>query len=299
MKFFLRVPFALLISCLATRAADFAEPLKEKKASAGPEEVQAFIKESYEANKEDPAYYVASANYWWNLAQEPNLSTKPSEKGDFVLADPKTGREVGSMSTMGRVNPEIPQKAIAVLTEGCRRFPNRVDMSMGLAYMQRAENKQKECAATLQEMLVNAGKNPGELHWKNGEAFKEPPGKFIPELLQGYTAGFYNLETKEGDELCRALCEAIIRTYPDHPYAYNMLAALRGAQKDDKGSIKYLLLAYERAPKDNLILLNLADAYRRTADKAAALKYYKLVLANSPPDDLKADAQAAINELGK
>lgn len=288
---------AAIIIPLSLRGEDFAVRLKAMSPSSPAQDIQTFIKDSYEANQNDPAYYVASANYWWNLSLAPNISTKPSEKGDFVVADPKTGKEVGSMSTEGRVNPQVPENAVQSLREALKRFPNRIDIGMGLAYMLRELDKQKDCLDVLLQVLQNAEKNPTELQWKNGEPLPELPNIYIPELMQGYTGSFYQLETKEGDALCHSLSEAIIQVYPDHPYAYNILAALSSANQDDQGSVKYLLIAHQKAPKDSIVILNLADAYLRLGDKKEAKRYYKLALALAPSKALKTEIEAALLEI--
>lgn len=290
---------AAIIIPLSLRGEDFAMQLKAMSSSSPAKDIQAFIKDSYEANQNDPAYYVASANYWWNLSLAPNISTKPSEKGDFVVADPKTGKEVGSMSTEGRVNPQVPDNAVQLLREALKRFPNRIDIGMGLAYMLRELHKQKDCLDVLLQVLQNAEKNPTELQWKNGEPLPKLPNIYIPELMQGYTGSFYRLETKEDDALCHSLCEAIIHAYPDHLYAYNIIAALCSANKDEQGCAKYLLIAYQKAPNDSIVILNLANTYRRLGDKKEAERYYKLALASKPPEDIKAEAESSLREITK
>jgi len=288
-----------IIFPLSLRGEDFAVQLKKMSPTSSAQDIQKFIKDSYEVNKNDPAYYVASANYWWNLSLEPNISTKPSEKGDFVVSDPKTGKEVGSMSTEGRVNPQVPDNAVELLREALKRFPNRIDIGMGLAYMLRELDTQKDCLDVLLQVLQNAEKNPNNLKWKNGEPLPEPSNTFIPELMQGYTGSFYRLENKEGDALCNSLCEAIIRAYPDHPYAYNILGALCSANKDDEGCAKYLLIAYQKAPSDSIVILNLANTYRRLGDKKEAELYYKLALASKPSEDIKAEVESSLREINK
>ena len=92
------------LSVLTARGESYAEELKRKGASESPDEVEKFIEASREANKDDPAYYVASANYWWGLANEPFMSTKPAVAGDFVIADlptPRRGRRWAASAPRG------------------------------------------------------------------------------------------------------------------------------------------------------------------------------------------------------
>jgi len=289
----------VVLSVLSARAENYAQQLKQKGAAESPKEVEKFIAESRDENQNDPAYYVASANYWWGLAKEPYMSTKPPTGDDLVIADQKTGEAVGSFSTTGKANPEVPQKAIDLLTEGYKRFPQRLDIGMGLAYMLRDENRQAECFKVLESVLTNSAKYRSELRWKDGGALPKPPEVYIPELMNGYTAGFYELETPEGNELSRRLCESVIAAYPDHPYAYNILAALSMAKKDDKSAVGYLQTGLSKAPHDTLMMLNLANAYRRLGDNAQALETYRLILTKSPPEDIKGECEEWIKDLAE
>lgn len=295
----LLVIVCLALSVVSVRAESFAKELKKKAETESPKEVEKFIAESREANQNDPAYYVASANYWWGVAKEPYMSTKPPTGDDLVIADQKTGEAVGSFSTTGKANPEVPQKAIDLLTEGYKRFPQRLDIGMGLAYMLRDENRQAECFKVLESVLTNSAKHRSELRWKDGGPLPKPAEVYIPELMNGYTAWFYQLETPEGNELSRRLCESVIAAYPDHPYAYNILAALSMAKKDDKSAVGYLQTGLSKDPDDTLMMLNLANAYRRLGENAQALETYRLILTKSPPEDIKGECEEWIKDLAE
>jgi len=297
MKFILQILSVLLLITYHAAASDFQEELNIKAANSDPKVVMKFIKDSYARNNTNPAYYIASANFYWDLSQQPYISSKPTAEGDFAVTDTKSSKEVGSISTTGLANPELPIRAVELLKEAFQRFPNRVDIGIGLAYLYREENDQKGCLSTLETLLNNAATNPTQLRWKDGAELPEAPNTFIPEQLQDYTAGFYQLENKEGDKYCRELCGLIIKVYPDHPFAYNILAALSSDEKDNASCLRYLLIAHEKAPTDTLIIMNLADFYKRTGDKASAKKYYKLALVNSPPADTKEQAEQALKEL--
>jgi Flp pilus assembly protein TadD len=92
------------------------------------------------------------------------------------------------------------------------------------------------------------------------------------------------------------LCEHIIKAFPDHPYAYNNLAALSRVQKDDAGSLRYLLLALSKDPKDALVLMNVGDAYARAGDEAKAREHYEKAL-KFGDKETKADAKKALAKL--
>ena len=283
--------------CCSALGASFSDQLQALRNTDAPAKVQEFIKSSYDANKNDPQYFVASANYWWGLAQEVNISTKQPEGSDFVIADQKTGKAVGSLSRVGQSNPRLEANAVDLLRDGFKRFPDRLDIGVGLAYMLRDQRQYKDRMDTLKTVLATAASHPADIRWKDGNPPPSPWKQFLPESLQDYTATLYRLETKEGDQWCQELCEAIVKVYPDHPYAYNILAGVSSAHKDEQGCIRYLQIALEKAPDDTLVMFNLGDAYRRTGDKASAQRYYEMVLAHDAPVDVKEDAKKAIASL--
>jgi tetratricopeptide (TPR) repeat protein len=288
---------ALQVTAHGLFAVPFGEQLAVVIKSGSPTEIERFLKESYAANQDDPEYFIAAANYWWEMAQRIEISASPSEKGDFSVAEAGTGKEVGSISSLGKLHPEIPQKAVDLLSEGFGRNPYRFDVAMGLAYMLRDRGQFKACADVLKKALRHAVSDPAKIRWRGGTLPEKPLDRFVPETLQGYTAGFYRLQTKEGDALCRELCEALVSAYPGHPYAYNILAALCSAKEDYKGCVKYLQMALEISPDDTLVVLNLADSYRRMGDKGAAKGYYERVLSSKASAEERAEARRALVEL--
>ncbi len=296
--------FAAIVVTLATfvrvaSGASYSEQIQTLQKTAKPEEVQKFIKDSSVANQSNPDYYIASANYWYHLSQQVSITTKAAQGKDLVVADQKTGKAVGSISNMGSINPQLLSNAVGLLQEGFGRFPERLDTGMGLAYMLRAQRKYEECLVALKQVLDTATLRPQDIRWKNGDLPSSPWNKLLPESLQSYSSAFYKLNSKQGDKLCQELCEAIIKAYPDHPYAYNILAALSSAHGDEKACINYLQIALEKAPGDTLVMFNLGDTHRKMGDKASAKRYYEMILSSNPPEDMKPEVEKALRSLAE
>lgn len=296
-KKFVAAVVVLAAFARAASAASYSEQVQALEKTAKPAEVQKFIQDSAAANESDPDYYIASANYWYHLSQQVSITTKAAQGKDFVVADQKTGKAVGSISTAGSVNPQLLSNASGLLQEGSKRFPDRLDIGVGLAYMLRAQRKYDECLGALKQILETASARPREIRWKNGSLPRVPWNEFLPESLQDYSSTFYKLNSKQGDKLSQELCEAIIKAYPDHPYAYNILAALSSAHGDEKACIKYLQTALEKAPGDTLVMFNLGDTYKKAGDKASAKRYYELILSSNPPADMKPEVEKALRDL--
>lgn len=201
----------------ASHASPFLEDFERLTQSGNAQEIQTFLNEAAESEQANPDYYAKAGNYWWQLSRSVNISTKQVEGDDFIVQDKATGKEAGSISTLGATNPEIPKKAVAILSEGFRRFPHRADIALGLAHVQREMGLQSQYVETFLNLLAIAGNDPDSLRWTNNEHLPSAAGKFIPEVVQGYSARLFQQETPNSDILCEKLCDATIQAFPDHP----------------------------------------------------------------------------------
>lgn len=280
---------------LLASASEYLEDFERLKKSDNAAEIQKFLDKAAETEKGNPDYYASAGNYWWQLSKSVSLSTKASEKDDFSLRDQKTGKEVGSISTVGRVSPGIPKKALAILSEGVRRFPQRADISFGLAHVQREMGLQSECVDTLVGLLSVA---KSDLRWTNNNELPQPAKRFIPESVQSYSVALYKADTSATDALCEKLCDGTIAAFPDHPFAYNIKAALAAAHGKQDETLRYLEIASSKAPDDALILLNLGDAHLKAKQPSKAKQAYTKVLKIKELDDsLRGQARKAIENI--
>jgi len=88
-------------NCLAGFTDDF-DAAKQN----GPQAVAQVQKAYSQSQSANPDFYIKLANYWFKLSQEVSISTKPAEKSDFVRSRPTTGKEVGSISRQGVIDPK-------------------------------------------------------------------------------------------------------------------------------------------------------------------------------------------------
>ena len=157
---------------------------------------------------------------------------------------------------------------------------------------------QSECVQTLVKLLAFSRKNPGSLRWKKNDRLPAEVNHFIPEAIQGYSAELYQSASAESDILCARLCDTTIEAFPDHPFAYNIAAALASAAGKQHEALGLLKTAHSKAPDDPLILLNLGDAYMKVNQHAKAKESYGTVLKIKDIDDsLKKQARDAIQNV--
>ena len=129
------------------------------------------------------------------------------------------------------------------------------------------------------------------------EKLPKPAKEFLPESMQAYSVALFKQETPATDKLCGQLLDAISDTYPDHPYAYNLKAALADANGKPGDALTMLELAYTKNPNDALVLSNLAATYVKQDKKDRARRAYKKLLTMEIKPSRRKEAEAALKDL--
>src|SRR5712691_2156635 len=174
-------------------AARFKE-LREQKADA---QIEPLLNEWREKEPNDPDAWITSANYYFNQRQV-MISTKKPDKGDFSLTDAKTGKPAGSISF--EQDKTAAKHAADILQEATTKFPDRLDIWCGLAFIQQESGSFDAELATLKNMVGYARDHSTQVKWLKGEELPEPPDQFIAEKLHSYGLYYEKKENPEDDK---------------------------------------------------------------------------------------------------
>ncbi|MEN8680956.1 MAG: hypothetical protein ABF391_13005 [Akkermansiaceae bacterium] len=298
-----------LILSLLISASAFGDKFTDKynalKKAGNQKAIEKFLEDSSNKEADNPNYYATAGNYWWGAATERvQMGALPAgefqlDPNDLSIIDPKTGKKVGSIGSLPKGQSEKGKKALGILKTGAKKFPNRADISMGLAHLQKESKLTEDYVTTLVGLLGHAKKSPRSLKWMNDEKLPKPAEEFLPESIQPYSVALFKQETPATDKLCSQLLDAITNTYPDHPYAYNLKAALADANGKSGEALKMLEIAYTKNPNDSLVLSNLAASYVRQDKKDRAIRAYKKLLTLKIEPGRRKEAEAALKELSE
>jgi tetratricopeptide (TPR) repeat protein len=262
------------VPCWAGFTEDF-DAAKEKDPQAV-EQIQATYAKS---ESENPDYYIKLANYWFSLSQQVAISTKPAEKSDFVVSDQHNGKAVGSISRQGVVDPKIAAKAPDLLSGAAKKFPNRIDIALGLAYVLRQENRPAESAEVMLGLIEAYRKAPDSFLDKNGTALSGPEAaKTIDNAAYDTTVELYESKDAESPKWCEKLAMEMIDTFPKDARPPNIVAALAIRANDFKGAIGWLEKAHAIDPSDSLVTVNLAEQYLGVGNKKKARELAQSIL---------------------
>ena len=167
------IVFALL-GLTPLNAEDYASRFKELRTQkADGAKIDTLLDEWRAKSPNDPDAWITSANYYFNESLGPTISTKPPEKGDFSVKEEKTGKTAGSISFKPNV-ARTSRNAADLLQEATTKFPDRLDIWCGLAFIYQESGNFEAELATLKKMVAYTKAHPAGLKWLQGEPIDEP-----------------------------------------------------------------------------------------------------------------------------
>ena len=267
------------------------DQLKDQHAEA---EIEPLLTEWREKAPDDPDAWITSANYYFNQRQT-NISTKKPGPGDIRLTD-KKGKPAGSISF--EQDKSNMTRAADLLQEATTKFPDRLDIWCGLAFIYQETGDFDNELATLKKMVVYAREHPAQLKWE-GEPLKEPADKFVPEKLHEYGLYYEKKENAEDDKRWFQISTLATQQYPNHAEGFNDAAGYYADLGEWQKARESLEKARQIAPKSVGALINLGNVSVKMKDFTSARKYFEEALKLDPNGEYAQEAKEALRKLNK
>lgn len=253
-------------------------------------EFEKFAEEWEKDSPDDADLYVARANFYVTKAGSGRVEIRGNPKRgqykvsadrqddslQYKLTDPKTGKVVGSIGTSGpQTESDAYKKAIDVLETAHKKFPDRLDISFGLAHcFEEAVDFDNEFRV-LKDTGEHAAGNLQNLRWMENKDLPGKPEEFIPVSLHEYANHWMQRREKGNDDRFLKIAELSNRLFPAHPYSWNDIGGYYGLRGDYAKALTFYKKAFELDPKDALIAHNIAYSLERLGQIDEARKYYK------------------------
>lgn len=249
------------------------------------------------ASPKDPELFIAYFNYYVrnSMAQVIGLENEPNDKNSIVLTDTGTGNPVAYINASVKYHSQTLQKGFDYINRGIALHPARLDMRFGKIYMLgEAENYPgfaKEIVAAIDygNTINNAWL------WKEGKPLDDAK-QFFLGTLQDYITTIYNTEDDKLLPLMRQISEAVIKYNPTHVESLANIALTHLIEGGFAKALPFLLKAEEVAPKDIVVLNNIAEAYKRSGDKENAKVYYRKIIKHGSKEEAQ-DAEQKLKGL--
>ena len=289
----------LLLFLARSQAEDYAarfKQLKEQKA-AGPE-IDSLLNQWRAQKPDDADAWITAANYYFNQSVGPMISTKKAEKGDYGLTDKKTGKDAGSIMFKPNVGQGF-QQATDLLREATMKFPDRLDIWCGQAWMYQEAGDFENELATLKKMVAYTRQHPTGLKWLNGKPIEQPEDEFVPEKLHGYGQDYEKKENPEDDKRWFQISTLAIEQYPNHAEGFNDAAGYYADLGDWKKARELFEKAHALNPKSPGVLINLGNVCVEMKDFAGARKCFEEAIKLDPNGEFAQEAKKALAKLKK
>ncbi|MDB5256174.1 MAG: hypothetical protein JWM14_869 [Chitinophagaceae bacterium] len=258
-----------------------------------------FLKKWEKEDSKDAELYVAYFNYYVDKSRSEILTLGNDPKGDDVLEimddDSSKKEPVGYIYGDVHYEPKNFQKGISYITKGITLHPKRLDMRWGKVYMYGEvadyENFTKEIIAAIDysDVIKN------QWLWTDNKAVEDGKDRMLG-AIQNYQVQLYNTGKDELLNNMRRIAEAVLKYYPDHIESLSNLSISYLLTKEYDKALIPLLKAEKLAPKDYIVLGNIAYAYKMKGDTKNAIKYYELT-SKYGDDQAKQDAEKELKAL--
>ena len=192
----------------------------------------------------------------------------------------------------------VQARAAELLEEATTKFPDRLGIWCGLAFIYQESGNFDNELATLKKMVAYAREHPTQLMWE-GEPLNEPADKFIPEKLHEYGLYYEKKENPEDDKRWYQIATLATEQYPNHPAGFYDAAGYCADIGEWQKARESFEKAHQIDPKSVRALIALGQVSVEMKDFGSARKYYEEALKLEPNGQYAQAAKEALRELKK
>lgn len=220
-----------------------------------------------------------------------NFYVSKSRKSGLGITTNRSGTYLGSQSTF---DEKTFKQALNYINKGIEKFPNRLDLRFGKTFLLGQDQQYKDFTDEIVKTVKYSNINKNQWLWMENRPV-ENPKKFMLGAVQDYVVQLFD----SGDEYIgniKSIAETVLIYYPDNIENLSNLSVYHLIKSEFDKALVPLLKAEKLAPKDVVVLNNIAMCYRALKDKSNTIKYLQLVIEFGNQKQ-KADAKAKIKEL--
>lgn len=236
------------------------------------------LEEWKQSNPDDPELITSYFNYYYLKSKQELIGLSPKQKGSESLQIKDSSNQVvGFLVDEVVFKTEHLNRAFETIDNGIARFPKRLDMRFGKIYaLGKSENW--EVFTTEIIMAIDySDEIKNKWVWTNDKAVGDSVNFFL-ENLQGYISQLYNTGEDSLLKNMREISEEVLKYHPNHVESLsNVSISFLLIGEYDK-ALKSLLKAERINPEDDIVLGNIAQAYKLKEDNDNAIKYYEKVI---------------------
>lgn len=228
------------------------------------------------AHPNDAELFIAYFNYYFSKSHIAALHIGPEAgAGDALQMQDSSGAEtVAYITNDVTFDNELLQKGFNCIDTGIDKYPARLDMRFGKIYALGQLEHYDAFTNEIIKIIDWDNKFDHQWTWTDNVRVTNPK-QFFLHAIQDYVVQLYNA----GDEQLmrmQQVAQAVLKYYPAHVESLSNLAITFGLQGNYDSALEALFKAVKIAPRDAVVLNNIAYMYEQKGDKTNAIKYYEL-----------------------
>jgi len=227
---------------------------------------------------EDAELFTGYFNYYFRLAKKEIVVLGTNQpKGESIVIKDSTSKTAGFMGSEIYYDSVLVRKGLEKIDQGIALYPNRLDMRFGKIYVLGLLQNYELFTLEIINTVAFSSTNKNEWTWTNNE--KKQDGKdFFLQSLQDYQTQLYNTGNDELIYNMREIAEEVLKYYPNHVESLTNVGLTYLIFEDYTKGLEVMLKAEKIAPKDYIVLSNIAYTYAQLGDKPNAINYYEKTL---------------------
>jgi tetratricopeptide (TPR) repeat protein len=185
-----------------------------------------------------------------------------------------------------------------LLKSANQRFPERLDIWLGLSQIYQSDNRFAAQATVLRDLSTYVNAHPTGLLGREGLPFPEPVREKLAREYSGFAGYCYKQETKEADRQFFVIATITAEAFPETVYGFNLLGNYYSVvEQNPARAIDNYRKALTIAPADSLVWCNLGETCRRAEKFAEAREAFGKVLELNNDTATVEQAKAALEKL--
>jgi tetratricopeptide (TPR) repeat protein len=290
----------ILILSINSFAQSFQKQFNELFARNDTTGQRELLKKWENTNINDPELYVAYFNYYVNLSAKEiiTIGNQPPQD-DYLELSPKdsTNKRRSYLYSDVSHDESTLKKGFWWIDRGIEKFPDRLDMRFGKVYMYGRIKDYEAFTSEIISAIDRSAQNDNKWLWTENKTRKDAKEMMLGSI-QDYQLQLYNTGDDGLLKYMKRVAEAVLKYYPDHVESLSDLSIVYMLSNEPEKGLEQLLKAEKIAPKDVIVLGNIAHAYELRGQKDNCLKYYDLVIKYGNKED-KQFARTEIDRITK
>lgn len=256
------------------------------------------LQDWHQSNTGDVEWLVASGDYDY---------LKARDKAPALTASEQQTPVVWFQTPVAQTDPPAPNpdyfnrplmsQAVTCWQKALFLCPWRLDLYFKLSRLFQDAGDFQAQYDTLANGLQYMDKNRRNLKWVDPKLL--PLSATIPPRLHEPIAFYLGQGQPEARDKAHRLIRLAITFYPNDAYFYNSLAAYYSTKEDWPHTMKYLLIASGKDPRESLYVFNIGNALAGMGKKREAGIFYRQVVKRNQYPDCVEVAKNFLETTGK